>query len=85
MSDLTIPVGDTNITAVVDSTGSATQVQSIGIQGPSSADVPLSSNMEVDITTNGKVDGSVLVYKSTTSKWTATKTLDAQNMEGGFY
>jgi hypothetical protein len=38
---------------------------------------------DVDMTTNGKNNGSVLVYKTTTNKWTATTTLDAQNMEGG--
>lgn len=38
---------------------------------------------DIDVTTNGKHNGSVLVYKTTTNKWTATTTLDAQNMEGG--
>ena len=38
---------------------------------------------DVDVTTNGKIDGSVLVYRTTTNKWTSTTTLDAQNMEGG--
>ena len=38
---------------------------------------------DVDMTTNGKINGSLLVYKTTTNKWTATTTLDAQNMEGG--
>jgi hypothetical protein len=38
---------------------------------------------DVDVTTNGKLNGSVLVYNSTTSKWTSTTTLNAQNMEGG--
>ena len=38
---------------------------------------------DIDMTTNGKNNGSVLVYKSNTNKWTATRTLDAQNMEGG--
>ena len=38
---------------------------------------------DIDVTTYGKINGSVLVYKTTTSKWTATTTLDAQNMEGG--
>ena len=43
----------------------------------------ISNIADVDITTNGKVSGSVLVYKTTTNKWTSTTTLDAQNMEGG--
>lgn len=38
---------------------------------------------DVDVTTNGKLNGSVLVYQTTTNKWTATTTLEAQNMEGG--
>lgn len=43
----------------------------------------LDNTGDVDMTTNGKVNGSVLVYKTTTSKWTSTTLLDAQNMEGG--
>ena len=38
---------------------------------------------DIDVTTNGKVDGSVLVYRTSTNKWTSSTTLDAQNMEGG--
>lgn len=30
-------------------------------------------------------DGSVLVYRTITNKWTATTTLDAQDMEAGEY
>lgn len=41
----------------------------------------LSNIADVDTTT--RVNGSVLVYKTTTNKWTSTTTLDAQNMEGG--
>lgn len=43
----------------------------------------LSDVADIDVTTNGKVNGSILVYKTTTNKWTSTTTLDAQNMEGG--
>jgi hypothetical protein len=38
---------------------------------------------DIDMTSEGKNDGSVLVYRTITNKWTATTTLDAQNMEGG--
>jgi hypothetical protein len=41
----------------------------------------LSNIADVDTTT--KINGSVLVFKTTTNKWTSTTTLDAQNMEGG--
>jgi len=37
----------------------------------------------VDTTTNGLTTGSILIYRTTTNKWTASTTLDAQNMEGG--
>jgi len=43
----------------------------------------ISNIADVDVTTNGKVNGSILIYKTTTNKWTASTTLDAQNMEGG--
>ena len=43
----------------------------------------LDSVGDLDTSTNGKVNGSILVYKTTTNKWTSTTTLDAQNMEGG--
>lgn len=36
-----------------------------------------------DVDTSTRVNGSILVYKTTTNKWTSTTTLDAQNMEGG--
>jgi hypothetical protein len=43
----------------------------------------MSNIADVDVTTNGKVTGSILIYRATTQKWTASTTLDAQNMEGG--
>jgi len=43
----------------------------------------LSDVSDIDTMTNGKLDGSILVYKTITNKWTSTTTLDAQNMEGG--
>lgn len=36
-----------------------------------------------DVDTSTLLSGSVLVYKTSTNKWTSTTTLDAQNMEGG--
>lgn len=43
----------------------------------------LDSVGDIDVLTNGKVNGSLLVYRTTTNKWTSTTMLDAQNMEGG--
>ena len=39
---------------------------------------------DIDIS-GGKADGSVLVYKTTTNKWTATRVLEAQDITGGQY
>jgi hypothetical protein len=36
-----------------------------------------------DVDTTVKANGSILVYKTITNKWTSTTTLDAQDMEGG--
>lgn len=45
--------------------------------------LPLSENSEVDVVTEGLVNGSVLVYRTATSKWTSTLNLNAQNMDAG--
>jgi hypothetical protein len=36
-----------------------------------------------DVDTSELNNGAVLVYKTTTNKWTSTTTLEAQNLEGG--
>jgi hypothetical protein len=60
------------------------QVVSVGIQGPAgSTAFKINEAQDMDITDIR--DGSVLVYKSITQKWTATKTLEAQAIEGGQY
>lgn len=38
-----------------------------------------------DIDVTNKVNGSVLVYNSSTTKWTATQDLENQNINGGSY
>lgn len=43
----------------------------------------MSNIADVDVTTNGLVSGSILVYKTATNKWTSTTLLSEQNMEGG--
>lgn len=60
-------------------TGPTKNVVSIGIQGPPGTTIYDSNDFDM---TEIK-DGSVLVYKEITNKWTSTTTLDAQNMEGG--
>jgi hypothetical protein len=44
---------------------------------------PNSIEAMLDVDLQQLTNGSVLVYKNNTTKWTATTTLDAQNMEGG--
>lgn len=74
-----------NTTLTTTSTSPNTQITTIGIQGTSGAITPLSENNEVDIVTEGLNNGSVLVYKTNTSKWTATKTLNLQTVDSGEY
>lgn len=69
--NLIVTVQDTSVFTATTNLASPAVVESID------------SVADVDVTTNGKQNGSVLVYKTTTNKWTSTRTLDAQNMEGG--
>lgn len=69
--DLIVTVQDTSLTSVTTDLSNPAFVNSLADVG------------DIDLITNGKVNGSVLVYKTTTNKWTSTTTLDAQNMEGG--
>jgi len=62
------------------STGGTTIVTGSSLSNPQSVD-SLSAIGNVDTTTLN--NGALLVYKTTTNKWTSTTTLDAQNMEGG--
>ena len=57
-------------------------LSSSGLSNPAVVE-SMSNIADVDVTTNGKVNGSILVYRTNTNKWTASTTLDAQNMEGG--
>jgi hypothetical protein len=83
MSDISATVISSElITATVES-GTTTTVSAVGIQGPSASQVGLSGLDDVD--SNAVTNGSVLVYKTNTSKWTATTVLDAQDVTGGQY
>jgi hypothetical protein len=81
MSDITATVLTNElITTQVDTIGNPI-VSAVGIQGASASSSSISGLGDVDAYLPS--NGSVLVYKTITSKWTATTTLDAQNMEGG--
>lgn len=66
-----------------------TEVISVGVQGltgPAGPTGPSGPNLisnAHDVDTTIITNGSVLVYKTNTNKWTSTTTLDAQNMDGG--
>jgi hypothetical protein len=40
---------------------------------------------DIDVATQGKLDGSVLVYDASTDKWVSTKKLEKQLVNGGFF
>jgi hypothetical protein len=81
MADTIATVQDSNTTtAVVQQT--SLFVAATNLAEPATVDT-LASVGDVDTTTNGLDNGSLLVYRTTTNRWTSTLTLDAQNMEGG--
>lgn len=56
-------------------------VPTVGIQGLSASDMSLGNLNDIDA--SSLVNGSVLVYKTSSNKWTSTLLLDQQYMEGG--
>ncbi len=70
-NQLFVTTSQTQLTTTSTDTSNPTVVES------------LDSVADVDTSTNGKNNGSILVYRTTTNRWTSTTTLDAQNMEGG--
>jgi hypothetical protein len=79
----TISPSNTTLTTSTTTAGGGSTITTIGIQGASGAVVPLSENVQVDIVSEGLNNGSLLVYKTNTSKWTATKTLNLQTVDSG--
>jgi len=81
MSDITATVlTNTNINASID-VQSIPTVSAVGIQGLSATQTGISGIADVDAVNPS--NSSLLIYKTTTNKWTASTVLDAQNMEGG--
>lgn len=81
MSDTTAYVQEDNGFSVL-TTQENTTVSSTNLTNPAVVE-SLDYVGDVDTSTNGKNNGSVLVFRTATNKWTSTTTLDAQNMEGG--
>ena len=80
MAEITAVVTPNESLTVAVSEGTYVLNTSTNLANPSVVE-SISNIADVDTTT--KINGSVLVYKTTTNKWTSTTTLDAQNMEGG--
>jgi len=73
------------ISAVVNTQGTS-EVVAIGIQGPMG---PSGSSFRLgdvsDVDASNLNNGSLLVYKTSTSKWTSTTELNQQTLESGEY
>jgi hypothetical protein len=80
MAEITAVVTPDEALTVAVSEGTYVLNSSTNLANP--AVVESVSNI-ADVDTTTKINGSVLVFKTTTNKWTSTTTLDAQNMEGG--
>lgn len=78
-----ISPSNTTLTSSTTTAGGGSTITTIGIQGASGNALPLSENVQVDIVSEGLNNGSLLVYKTNTSKWTATKTLNLQTVDSG--
>jgi len=69
-----------DILATVATSNNVT-VSAVGIQGPSGAATTVATISDIDAI--APADGSVLVFKQLTNKWTATTLLQAQTVEAG--
>lgn len=83
MSDVTAIVSNETIVTSTVTTETTATVSSVGIQGLSAENTNLENLTNIDST--NLEDGSLLIYKLATAKWTASTDLDAQNMDGGFF
>jgi hypothetical protein len=70
------------IVAVVEYENTTT-VDAVGIQGLSAYEFTLQQVADVDASNVN--EGSILVYRLNTKKWTSTTALDAQNIDGGHF
>jgi hypothetical protein len=68
---------------VVKQNPSQTTVTTVGIQGPPGPVNTSGVAGLTDVDSTEKVEGSVLVYKENTQKWTSTTLLNNQTMDAG--
>lgn len=91
MEDIVVIVDDTGLGTEIDATtGTGGTLSDDGLPILTSTTLNNPATVE-SISDIGNVDtailddGALLVYKTLTNKWTSTTTLEAQNLEGGFY
>lgn len=82
MADTIAVVSPNQSLSVAVSEGTAILTTSTNLANPATVQT-LDSVGDIDTISEGKNNGAILVYRTTTNKWTSTRTLDAQNMEGG--
>jgi fumarate hydratase class II len=82
MADITAVVTPDEALTVAVSEGTFVLNTSTNLANPAVVE-SISNIADVDATT--KINGSVLVYKTTTNRWTSTTILDAQDVTGGQY
>ena len=82
MADVTAVVQPDEALTVAVSEGTYTLTASSDLSSPAVVE-SMSNIADVDVTTNGLINGSLLIYKTATNKWTASRLLDLQVMEGG--
>jgi hypothetical protein len=58
------------------------QVVTVGVQGPAG---PNFINLAEDVDVTNLTNGSLLIYKANTQKWTSSTLLENQSMEAGEY
>jgi hypothetical protein len=58
------------------------KVVTVGVQGPSGPNLVTTAN---DVDATNLVNGSLLIYNTTKSKWEASTTLENQTLECGHY
>ena len=73
----TVPTtGTQTSTSVTTGSSNTATVSTVGIQGTSGTAVNLEQGQNVDTTTDGLENGSILVYKTATSQWQVTKLMN---------
>ena len=81
MTDIVAQV-DTSTTTTANVEETIETTSETQLASPASVD-SLQDISDIDTVTNGITTGSILIYRTATNKWTASTTLENQNMEGG--